>query len=44
MRKRPSGMLAGTRAAEKAFAEGTGPDPATQDNATGGEPPPHFNP
>ena len=31
------GMLANTRAAEKAFAEGKGPDPATQDNATGGE-------
>jgi hypothetical protein len=30
------GMLANTRAAEKAFAEGRGPDPATQDNATGG--------
>jgi len=30
------GMLANTRAAEKAFAEGKGPDPATQDNATGG--------
>ena len=30
------GMLLNTRAAEKAFAEGTGPDPATQDNATGG--------
>jgi len=29
-------MLANTRAAEKAFAEGRGPDPATQDNATGG--------
>jgi hypothetical protein len=31
------GMLANTRAAEKLFAEGRGPDPATQDNATGGE-------
>jgi hypothetical protein len=30
------GMLANTRAAEKAFREGKGPDPATQDNATGG--------
>ena len=30
------GMLVNTRAAEKAFAEGKGPDPATQDNATGG--------
>ena len=30
------GMLMNTRAAEKAFAEGRGPDPATQDNATGG--------
>ncbi|HYR90832.1 MAG TPA: hypothetical protein VE422_42615 [Terriglobia bacterium] len=33
------GMLANTRAAEKAFAEGRGPDPATQDNATGGAAP-----
>ena len=30
------GMLANTRAAEKLFAEGKGPDPATQDLATGG--------
>ena len=30
------GMLISTRAAEQAFAEGRGPDPATQDNATGG--------
>ena len=30
------GMLMSTRAAERAFAEGRGPDPATQDNATGG--------
>ena len=30
------GMLTNTRAAERAFAEGRGPDPATQDNATGG--------
>jgi hypothetical protein len=30
------GMLANTRAAEKAFAEGRGPDPALEDNATGG--------
>ena len=30
------GMLLNTRAAEQAFAEGRGPDPATQDNATGG--------
>jgi hypothetical protein len=29
------GMLTNTRAAEKAFAEGTGPDPAAQDNASG---------
>lgn len=33
------GMLVNTRAAEKAFAEGKGPDPATQDNATGGAAP-----
>ena len=31
-----TGMLANTRAAERLFAEGRGPDPATQDNATGG--------
>jgi hypothetical protein len=31
-----TGMLLNTRAAEKAFREGKGPDPATQDNATGG--------
>ncbi len=30
------GMMANTRAAERLFAEGKGPDPATQDNATGG--------
>jgi len=30
------GMLINMRAAERAFAEGHGPDPATQDNATGG--------
>ena len=30
------GMLVNTRAAEKAFAEGRGPNPAAQDNATGG--------
>jgi hypothetical protein len=30
------GMLANTRAAEKAFSEGKGPDPALEDNATGG--------
>jgi hypothetical protein len=30
------GMLVNTRAAETAFAEGRGPDPETQDNATGG--------
>jgi len=30
------GMMVNTRAAEKAFAEGKGPDPATEDNATGG--------
>ena len=30
------GMLANTRAAERLFKEGQGPDPATQDNATGG--------
>lgn len=29
------GMLLNTRAAEQAFAEGRGPDPATQDNASG---------
>ena len=31
-----TGMLANTRAAERDFAAGSGPDPATQDNATGG--------
>ncbi len=30
------GMLANTRAAERLFKEGKGPDPARQDNATGG--------
>jgi len=30
------GMLANTRAAEKAFAQGKGPNPALEDNATGG--------
>ena len=30
------GMMVNTRAAERLFAEGKGPDPATQDNATGG--------
>ena len=30
------GMMTNTRAAERLFAEGKGPDPATQDNATGG--------
>ena len=30
------GMMASTRAAEAKFARGEGPDPATQDNATGG--------
>ena len=30
------GMLANTRAAERMFKEGKGPDPAKQDNATGG--------
>jgi hypothetical protein len=30
------GMLANTRAAERLFKEGKGPDPATQDNASGG--------
>jgi hypothetical protein len=30
------GMLANTRAAERLFREGKGPDPAKQDNATGG--------
>lgn len=30
------GMLVNTRAADQAFAEGRGPDPALQDNATGG--------
>ena len=32
------GMLANTRAAEKLFSEGQGPDPALEDNATGGGP------
>jgi hypothetical protein len=31
-----TGLLINTRAAEKTFREGKGPDPATQDNATGG--------
>ena len=31
-----TGMLANTRAAEKAFAEGRGPNPAASDLATGG--------
>ena len=31
-----TGMLLNMRAAEKAFKEGRGPDPATRDNATGG--------
>jgi hypothetical protein len=31
------GMLLNTRAADQAFKAGTGPDPATQDNATGGQ-------
>ena len=31
-----TGMLANTRAAERLFTEGRGPDPAKQDNATGG--------
>jgi len=31
-----TGMLANTRAAELAYAEGRGPDPALQDNASGG--------
>lgn len=30
------GMMANTRAAERLFTEGKGPDPETQDNATGG--------
>jgi hypothetical protein len=30
------GMMLNTRASEQAFREGRGPDPATQDNATGG--------
>jgi hypothetical protein len=30
------GMMANTRAAEKAFADGRGPDPALEDNASGG--------
>ena len=30
------GMLLNTRSADQAFREGKGPDPATQDNATGG--------
>jgi len=29
-------MLINTRAAEKLFSEGKGPDPAREDNATGG--------
>jgi len=29
-------MLANTRTAEKLFSEGKGPDPALEDNATGG--------
>jgi hypothetical protein len=33
------GMIVNTRAAEKAFSEGKGPDPATTDIATGGEGP-----
>jgi hypothetical protein len=31
------GMLANTRAAERLFREGTGPNPELQDNATGGD-------
>lgn len=31
-----SGMLVNSRAEERAFAEGRGPDPATRDNSTGG--------
>ena len=31
-----TGMLANTRAAERLFTEGCGPDPAKQDNAPGG--------
>ena len=31
-----TGMLANTRAAERAFAQGKGPDPATQNLALGG--------
>jgi hypothetical protein len=31
-----TGMLANTRAGEKAFVEGRGPDPALEDNASGG--------
>jgi hypothetical protein len=31
------GMLVNTRAAERLFKEGKGPDPAKQDTATGGE-------
>ena len=30
------GMLSNMRASERLFREGRGPDPATQDNATGG--------
>ena len=33
------GMLTSMRAAERAFVEGRGPDPATMDNATGGSGP-----
>ena len=38
------GMLANTRAAEKSFAEGKGPDPALEDNASGGAEDSPFNP
>jgi hypothetical protein len=38
------GMIANTRAAERLFAEGRGPDPALQDNASGGAEDSPFNP
>jgi hypothetical protein len=31
-----AGMLINSRAEERAFAQGKGPDPATRDNSTGG--------
>jgi hypothetical protein len=38
------GMLANTRAAERLFAEGRGPNPALQDNASGGAEDSPYNP